>query len=193
MSLSPPAPAPADPPDLSDLGADDQPARRRRRWGTWAAVAISLAIVGMWVYVYAYGAVHKPVDKLDSPAFGRRAEPVCAVTLAQLNALPKAFQSTNNVDRAEVVTQTNQDLRDMLANLAKVAPTTGNDAHIVREWLGDYSTYVGNRENYATRLRTDPGARFYESELDGDQISDPIDSFATANGMGDCVAPEDLS
>lgn len=186
-------PTSAEPPDLSDLGADEVEGPPRHRWGTWAAVLISVSILGMWIFVYAYGAAHKPVDKLASPAFGQRAEPICAVTLAQLNALPKAFQAKNNVDRADVVAQSNRDLRDMLANLAKVAPTSGDDARIVHEWLGDYSTYVGNRENYVDRVRTDPGARFYESDLDGDQITDPVDSFATANGMDDCVAPEDLS
>ena len=45
-----------------------------------------------------------------------------------------------------------------------MAPTSGNDGRMVQEWLTDYGTYVGNREDYARRLRTDPGARFYETE-----------------------------
>ena len=107
--------------------------------------------------------------------------------------LPKAHQSPDNVARADVVTQTNEDLRAMLARLATIVPS-GKDGRIVREWLADYSTLVGNREDYARRLRTDPKARFYEAQKEpGEQISDPIDTLATANNMDDCVAPEDLS
>ena len=86
--------------------------------------------------------------------------------------------------RAAVVARSNVDLRAMLAQLATVAPTAATTAACVREWLADYRTYVGNREDYARRLRTDPTARFYEPEKNpGEQISIPIDTFATANDM----------
>lgn len=183
------------PPQFDDLTGPEPSTRRRRvRIGKAAAIVTCVFIVGMWGFVYIWGAVQKPVDKLASPDFGRRGEPVCAVTAAQLAALPPAQSSKTNVDRAAVVARSNVDLRTMLAGLAKVAPTSGKDARIVREWLADYSTYVGNREDYARRLATDPAARFYENQKEpGEQISDPIDTFATANGMNDCVAPEDLS
>jgi hypothetical protein len=187
----------ADPPDVSDLvdpTAEPDRSRRRRLIGPTAAVIMCVLIIGMWVVVYWWGAVQKPADKLDNSTFGQQAEPICRTTTAQLNALPKAFQTPTNTGRAAVVAQTNDDLREMLTRLAAIAPTTGTDGRIVHEWLHDYSTYVGNREDYVRRLRTDPDARFYESQKDpGEQITDPVDSFATANGMNDCVAPEDLS
>jgi len=147
----------------------------------------------MWVVVYAWGSFQPPVDKLSHPAFAQQAESICKATADRLAALPKAYQSPNNVARAEAVAQGNADLRAMLAQLGAIAPS-GNDGHIVREWLSDYSIYMGNREDYARRLRTDPGARFYEDQKSvGEQISIPIDTLATANKMNDCVAPEDLS
>jgi hypothetical protein len=171
-----------------------EPARRRLRPGTIAAVTFSVLILGMWGFVYIWGAIQKPVDKLDSPAFARRAEPICAVTAAQLAALPPAFKSKTNVDRANVVAQSNVDLRAMLAKLAAVAPTSGSDAHVVHEWLSDYGRLVSDRESYATRLRTDAAARYYETEIEpGEQISIAVDSLATANKMNSCTTPEDLS
>jgi len=195
MAASPPGSA--DPPDLSDLGLGDPSApdapRHRSRVARVAVVATCVFILGMWVVVYVWGAVQPKADKLAHPAFGQQAEQICKVTAAELAALPPAQDSADNVARAAVVAQTDQDLRAMLARLATIVPT-GNDGRIVREWLADYSTYVGNREDYARRLRTDPKARFYESQKEpGEQISDPVDTLATANGMDDCVAPEDLS
>ena len=139
-----------------------------------AVVATCVLILGMWIVVYVWG--RGPAAAWTSwpprPSPGRPS-PICKVTADRLAALPKAFQSPNNVARAEVVAQTNADLRAMLAQLATIVPS-GNDGRIVREWLSDYRTYVGNREDYARRLRTDPTARFYESQKNpGEQISDP--------------------
>jgi hypothetical protein len=194
--MPPSSPGSVDPPDLSDLGVEEVDEPARSRWGParFAVIATCALILVMWILVYVLAAVHKPVDRLDSRAFAKQAEPICKVTADQLAALPKAWQSSGNVARAEVVTESNQDLREMLDKLATVAPTTGSDGRIITEWLHDYGTYVGNRENYATRLRTDPSARFYEAQKEpGEQITDPVDSLATANDMDDCVAPEDLS
>jgi hypothetical protein len=158
-----------------------------------AVITTCVLILAMWIVVYAWGSFQPPVDKLSRPAFAQQAEPVCKATADRLAALPKAFQSPNNVARAEVVAQGNAELRAMLAQLATIAPS-GKDGRIVHEWLSDYSIYMGNREDYARRLRTDPSARFYEDQKSvGEQISIPIDTLATANKMNDCVAPEDLS
>ena len=193
MTISPPGSV--DPPDLSDLGAEP-PATRTppdppgpdRSGGhllssSWACGSSSTC-----------GGRRSPrPTSCPARAFALKAEPICKLTATQLAALPPAQASPDNVARAAVVSQTNQDLRAMLARLATVVPS-GNDGRIVREWLADYSTYVGNREDYARRLRTDPKARFYEAQKNpGEQISDPIDTLATANHMDDCVAPEDLS
>ena len=56
-----------------------------------------------------------------------RPTPVCAATKAQLDALPKAFESPDNVARAEVVAQSNVLLRAMVAQLATFAPTQDRD------------------------------------------------------------------
>jgi hypothetical protein len=160
----------------------------------WATITACVAIVALWGFVYVWAAQQKPVDRLASPSFGHRAEQICADTMTKLAQLPPAGSSKTNVARAAVVAQSNVELGSMLSQLAAVAPTTGNDGRMLREWLVDYHTYLSNRVDYADRLRTDPSARFYESEKQpGEQITIPIDTLATANGMDSCTAPEDLS
>jgi hypothetical protein len=166
---------------------------RGHRLGRILAIGIAVVVAVMWIVVFVWAAVHKPVDKLHDQAFARRAQAICSVTARQLAALPQPSATQSNVDRATVVDQSDVDLRDMLDQLAAAAPKTGSDAVVLREWLADYHTYVGNREDYARRLRTDDQAKFYVAEKNGSQITIPMDTLATANGMTACVAPEDLS
>ena len=190
MPVTAPVESPADEPAPAP---SDRP-RRRSRAARWAVIAACVAIVALWAFVYIWAARQKPVDRLADPAFGRQAEKICAATSTQLAELPPANRSKTNVERAGVVDQSNQELGSMLARLAAIAPTSGNDGRMVREWLADYHTYLSNRVDYAKRLRTNRAARFYEAEKQpGEQITIPIDTLATANGMGSCTAPEDLS
>jgi len=178
--------------DTDDAGAPTR--RRRRRVARWAAIGTCVAIVALWAFVYVYAARAKPVDRLASQSFARRAQQICTTAMGRLAELPPASASRTNVERADVVVRSNEALSRMLDDLEQTAPRSGNDARMVREWLDDYRTYVGNRVNYADRLRTDPSARFYESEKQpGEQITIPIDTMATANDMHACTAPEDLS
>jgi hypothetical protein len=99
------------------------------------------------------------------------------------------------MDRAKVVTLTNVDLRAMIDQLKASAPTADRDGRMSQEWLADWSTYVGNREDYAARLHDDETARFYESPKSSstEQISKPIDRFAYVNKMPSCDTPADMA
>jgi hypothetical protein len=186
-----PVEPPADPPPVDP---ETRGRRPRFRVAKWATISACIAIVALWGFVYVWAARQKPVDRLADPSFGHQAQKICADTLDQLAQLPPAGASKTNVARAEVVAESNVELSTMLSRLAAVAPRSGNDARMVGEWLADYHTYVANRVDYAGRLRTDPSARFYESEKQpGEQITIPVDTFATANDMDSCTAPEDLS
>ena len=83
----------------------------------------------------------------------------------------------------------------MIEQLRPIAPTADRDGRMTQEWLGDWSTYIGDREDYVTRLSTDATARFYESTKSSasEQISKPIDRFAYVNDMDDCNTPQDMS
>ena len=68
-------------------------------------------------------------------------------------------------------------------------------SRMIQEWLGDWRTYLADRERYVVALEADPAARFYVSEKDRRQVTEPIDFFAgRANeGMDNCVTPGDLA
>ena len=90
-----------------------------------------------------------------------------------------------------MVTQANDELTTMLSRLDGLAPAADadQDGRMVQEWLGDWRTYLGDRERYAAALRDDPTARFLVTEKASQQITKPIDFFATYNDMANCVTP----
>jgi hypothetical protein len=171
---------------------------RRRAWkvvGRVILAAIVVTLVAMWAGIFLGFFDKTAPGTLDDATFAERAAPVCAATKAQLDELPKAFQTNDHVERAHVVAQSNVLLRDMVAQLATFAPTQERDGQMSQEWLRDWSTYIDNRDDYVARLTADESARFYEStkSSDTEQISKPIDRFAYVNDMDACDTPQDMS
>jgi hypothetical protein len=170
----------------------------RRRWGRVGRVALGIIVVlmvAMWAGIFL-GLFDKTAPgTLGDRTFSTGAEPVCASAKQQADELPKAFETTDHVARADVVAKSNVILRTMVDDLRAFAPTEGRDGRMTQEWLNDWSTYIGNREDYATRLRADETARFYEAPKSSatEQISKPIDRFAYVNHMPSCDTPKDMS
>lgn len=154
-------------------------------------VLFLLASAAVWAYGL-WGPRQDPPGTLDDPAFGRAGEPVCATVVAQIDELPPAHRTTDHVERAAVVTQANALIADQLADLAALAPTTGEDARRVGDWLADWDTYLADRQDYATRLRDDPDARMLETVKGGDHISQALEFFAQINAMASCAPPGDV-
>lgn len=176
----PPPPAQPTPPERSKLGR------------VLVIVAVVL-MVAMWIYVLylAFGPGHKePPDRLKGRAFPVAAQATCNAALDLVAKLPPAFASKDAADRAVVLTQANADLAHMLDQLDKMVPS-GADGQVTREWLADWRTYLGNREDFATALRTDPKARLLVTPKDGNQITDYLDAFAGDNDMPACSTPGD--
>jgi len=196
MAVSPP------PPDTgsasgSAAGPTPTPERRTlwdRSWRFLLAV-VCLVLVAMWAGIFLGVFDRTAPGTMTDHTFSQAAQPICQATKDQLDALPKAFQTTDHLARADVVTQTNTDLRAMIAQLRAIAPTADRDGRMAQEWLDDWSTYIANREDYATRLRADPNARFYESPKSSstEQISKPVDRFAYVNKMYACDTPADMA
>lgn len=192
--VSPVGPGGADP-----VGADDdaEPMSMGRRAGRILAVLVALAIAALWAY-----ALWGPTEKsfpgtLADPTFAEQAQAICTVTAGQLDDLQPAYASRDAAARADVISQANDDLAAMLVQLEAIAPSaeSGNDGRMIQEWLADWRTYLGDRERYVEALESDPEARFYVSEKDRRQVTEPIDFFAgRANEqMGNCVTPGDLA
>jgi hypothetical protein len=178
-------------------GSDDAPGRRWTPTRVVLAVVV-IALVSMWVYVLylAFGPGRQPpIDRLDDPAFARAAEERCAAAVADVDELPVASASPDATARAEVLDQANATFAAMLDDLdgmVDLAPA-GDQRQRTTEWLADWRTYLGDREEYADALRTDPCARLLVSEKpgQGQQITGWIDEFAKANRMPSCASPLD--
>lgn len=171
----------------------DAPARSARV--TPARVAIALVIAGiaaLWVYALTRQP-EPPPDLLDDMSFASRAEEVCAASAARRDALPQAYQTDDPIERAGVVEQANADLARMLSQLRAALPAGERDRRMLDEWLGDWEAYLGDREDYARRLRAEGDARIYVTEKDGRQITVAIDRFAEVNDMPACRTPKDIS
>jgi hypothetical protein len=159
----------------------------------WLVRVAVVGMVGMWVYVL-YLAIgpgrQDPPDKLDDPAFALAAQEHCSAALDLVAELPPAAETATAAERAQVLAVANGHLEDMLEDLATIVPE-GDDGEIVREWLADWTTYLGDREEYAEALETDPEARLLVTPKEGDQITEYLDSFARDNDMPACSTPAD--
>jgi hypothetical protein len=149
----------------------------------------------MWAYVvylaFGPGRADSP-DKLHDPAFAQAAESRCAAALADIDALPLASEFTGRPDeRADEIAGINDELADMLGDLAATAPD-GDDGRIVGLWLDDWQTFLADRRDYVDRLHDDDTARLFITEKYGRHITLAIDDFARINHMPSCVAPGDV-
>jgi hypothetical protein len=166
---------------------------RPTKGGRIAVRVVVVALVGMWVYVLylAFGPGRAdPPEKLHDPQFARAAQQICNAALDEVAKLPPAFTSKTAADRAVVLAQANADFARMLDRLDAIVPP-GDDGTLTKEWLADWRTYLGNREDYATALRTDPKARLLVSPKKGGQITEYLDAFAGDNDMPACSTPGD--
>jgi hypothetical protein len=171
---------------------------RGSRLGRTVVLIVVCALLSMWGYVLylAFGPGRQPpIDRLDDPAFAEAAEQRCAATLEEVDRLPVASASQTAAERADVLARANAayaGMLDDLDGLDTLAPA-GDQRRRADEWLGDWRTYLGDREKYAEALRTDPDARLLVSAKagEGQQITGWIDEFARANRMPSCVSPTD--
>ncbi|MGH9288211.1 MAG: hypothetical protein ACRD0V_07985 [Acidimicrobiales bacterium] len=171
---------------------------RGSRVGRAVVLVVICALLSMWGYVLylAFGPGRQPpIDRLDDPAFAEAAEERCAATLQEVDRLPVASASHTAAERAGVLARANgayAAMLDELDDLETLAPA-GDQRQRANEWLGDWRTYLGDREKYAEALRTDPDARLLVSAKpgEGQQITGWIDEFAKANRMPSCVSPTD--
>lgn len=161
-------------------------------------VLVTIAIVGMvsmWGYVvylaFGPGRADSP-DKLDDPAFATAAQTACDQALDRIGQLPSASESPDAAARAITLTKANTYLVDMLADLEAIRPP-GEDGVLVGRWLADWNTYLRDRQDYATALRTDPKARLYVTEKGRRQITEYLDQFAKDNDMPACSTPGDAA
>jgi hypothetical protein len=192
----PSGPAGARPEGASEpMLRDAEPMSLRRRTATVLAVVVAVFIAGLWIYALWIPKDTTPPGTLDDPTFAQQAQGICTDAAAEIAALPPAYQTPDAAERGRIITEADASLDTMLGRLAVIAPAanSGNDGRMVQEWLGDWRTYLGDRERYASALEEDPDARLYVTEKAGQQITEPIDFFAKYNDMPNCMTPGDLA
>ncbi len=180
MAAPAPSAAPGDPP--------------ARRWslGRAAAVVVGLALAMFWIWIFSGGPRRQNPDHLSDRAWVARAEATCRRAVAEVGRLPRAEQTRRPQERADVVDRATTRLEAMVDRLGRPLPDKGDDARLVRAWLGDWRTYLGNRRDYTRRLREDPRARFLLDEKFSDPIDTVISTFAEVNDMAACAPPGDV-
>jgi len=175
---------------------EDAPISPRRRIGYFLTLFAVLALIGGWVYLLMFYDPGLMIDELADPVFPTQAEKVCAASLAQVESLPLANLASSPSERASNVEKSNIVFRKMIQDLRPLAPSQPTEvAKGVTEWLNDWETYIGNREEYVQNLRKDPEARFLETTKGSSTkgITRAINGFAEVNRMKSCTTPADLS
>jgi hypothetical protein len=188
-----------------DHDPDDVPRRRVAVIATLVGVAV---LVSGWVYVLFVYDPGLMIDELADRRFPTQAEQVCAAAKAELDELPPAEAAQNADERADVVARSNVVLARMLADLRPLVPQSPDPSDTspeareqrrvndgIHEWIDDWGTYLGNREDYVENLHADDDARFLESTKGSDTrgITRAINGFAEVNRMESCTTPADLS
>lgn len=171
----------------------DEPLAMTWTAGRVATVLAILVMVGFWAWIFAGGPKKQNRDYLDDRAYVTQAAARCRELRRDLDALPNAADVSSASERADVLDRANELVSAMVDDLEAAAPRTGGDGESLRGWIADWRTYVGDREDYARRLRTDPGARLLlDANPAGDPVDRPIEVFADVNDMPDCATPGDV-
>lgn len=184
-----------DPAPDADVPDSDAPVPRRWTLGKIAVLVCVVGLTAMWAYALSGVAGNDVPGRLEDRTFGPAAEPVCAAAKADIDRLPRSFETPEPGQRADVVDQGTARLRRMVTELRALPQPSGQDADMVSQWLADWDTYNANRDDYTARLRVDRNARFYvtQREQDKRQITQALDRFAAINKMADCTTPDDLA
>jgi hypothetical protein len=171
--------------------ASDLDTPRRLRLGRIAVIVIVAAIAAMWLYVWLPFPKPRPADLLDDPRFAATAEPICAATIERLQRLPLVTQDSPPQELAVVVADANEELREMVGDLAAIDRPDGRDGDLLERFLADWDTHVDDREAWVERLRDGASVPFTETVVrNGDGVSGFLTEFAEVNDMPSCGAPE---
>ncbi len=190
------APAPPEGPTVDGPADGDRPSGRRIFFLA-AGLLFVVATFGVWIYALFFYDPGLMIDELEDRTFPTAAEEICHQARVKIEALPTADQTPDHVERAEVVDEANDALRQMTAELEAIVPTGGDQAQQrinsgIEQWVEDWNTFIGDRQAYADQLRTDDMTRFAESLKANRQISRAIDAFAQVNRMESCTVPGDV-
>ena len=156
-----------------------------------AVVFVLIVLALMWIYAIFVANPSATVDKLNDPAFGAAAEPVCRATVDELSRLGLVNQYARTPqDRAALVDRTDIELKMMVAQLRALRPRDPADASAVSAWLADWDQWLADHATWSAQLHRGENAQFFEKQRDtGEPNSKALNDFALINEMPSCATP----
>ena len=172
----------------------DEPMGLPRKMLRALAVVVALVLVLFWVWIFSGGPRKVNPDRLDDRAYVARIETRCQRLLTDLTELPPAAKSATARERADVLDQANVMVAAMVTDIEAGAPAEGDDRDRLKGWFKDWHAYLGDREDFATRLRDNSNAQLLVSENKElhDSVDKTIEVFADVNDIPDCATPGDV-
>ena len=182
--------------DTPDAPAGDPSHRGWTRSGKVQLVVLVVNIA-FWAAILGWTVVagddaYDPPDLLDDRAFPAAAEPICAVTATEIEALGLPTEVATPLERADMVDEENRLLRSMVERLATLDRPVGEQGDWVARWLDDWRLHISDRQAWADDLRAGDDHLFVESARAGEQVSNVVDNFAEVNDMPSCVTTGDV-
>lgn len=186
---------------MTDAPTSEQPSALREKtphktgftWGRGAAIVAIVTIIIFWIWIFSGAPAKDNPDRLDDPAYVAKLEDQCQALRDGIGELPNAADLSTQAERAEILDEANLLVAKFIDEVEAGAPTTGDASVSIDGWIGDWKTYLANREDYADRLRTEPNARLLldRSKL-GDSVDKTIQIFSQVNEIPSCDTPGDV-
>lgn len=156
-------------------------------------VVVVVALFAFWIWAFSPWAPNDKADGITDKAFLDHANASCGAMQDELNALPRALETTTATARADVIARSKAPLEAMITDIRGAASSLqGRDADLVGQWLEDWQTYSNDRQAYAVALRTDERALFTVTQRGTGQITKTMDGFSRVNDLANCLVPTDV-
>lgn len=160
-------------------------------------IVVCALLAAMWVYAFGF-APRESINRVGDRQWSERSESICreaAIERTGLTDLTKLDVDDPEAlaRRAELIDRATDTLEQALDRIEASPPADDKGRSIVPLWIADYRQYLGDRRDYADRIRSGTVSSFTESQVDGLPISEKIETFARANEMTSCIPPYDLS
>ncbi len=167
-----------------------------------------LLIVGFWAWAFSPWAPSGHPDELVYKDFSLKAQAYCDEIFPDgewktgRENFDRIQNSKNPPERAvyaEAADETMAELVSGLQNLVqahysedaneKDPEELAEDEELVRQWLGDWASYLQDRRSWTQQLKEGEDTPLRISSRDGAQADERITFFAELNGMQSCVVP----
>jgi len=185
---------------VDTAGAD--PAPRKRPVWKWILVVVSLAIAGMWAYVFLARktTIYDDVYVMTTPGWHDKAREICDEANTRRIALkdtaggliehPTAEQM---IERADIVDQATDIVQQMVADVVAIPVTGDKDVQRMETFEQYYDVVIADRRAYTAALRSGELQPYRESAVAGGPVSNVVSDFTSANGIERCAPPGELS